>query len=220
MLQAVRHGYPLLLDVSDRLVVIVGGGAVALRKAQGLLSAGARRVRCIAPRFHEQMPAEVERVAGPFEESLLEGAELVFAATDSAEVNEAVVREARRRGVLVNRADFDEREPGDFATPAVWRDGAVMFTISAGGNAALAARMRDDLAGKVDPRQVELAAALQRIRPMLRQAKNLSPQRRAQALRELAGEGAMVSLGEGGVEGLRAWLLGRYPELSEGMRGP
>src|SRR4051794_37590699 len=38
------HTYPLLLDVTDRSIVIVGGGAVAVRKAEGLLAAGATRV--------------------------------------------------------------------------------------------------------------------------------------------------------------------------------
>src|SRR5438874_11292581 len=47
----VRCAYPLMLDLRDRLVVIVGGGAVAARKARGLLDAGATRVRVISPTF-------------------------------------------------------------------------------------------------------------------------------------------------------------------------
>ena len=31
----VRYEYPLLLDVSDRLIVIIGGGPVAARSARG-----------------------------------------------------------------------------------------------------------------------------------------------------------------------------------------
>src|SRR5262245_17040919 len=33
-------GYPIVLDVSDRLAVIVGGGVVGSRKARGLLASG------------------------------------------------------------------------------------------------------------------------------------------------------------------------------------
>ena len=37
-----RFAYPLMLDVSDRLIVIIGGGAVAARKAATLLECGAK----------------------------------------------------------------------------------------------------------------------------------------------------------------------------------
>src|SRR4051794_24057378 len=103
----VPHAYPLMLDVTGRLVVIVGGGAVAVRKVDGLLAAGATRVRVVSPVFHAEMPLDdsrVERVAAAYESRHLDGAALVFAATDLPEVNAAVVRDARSRGILVNRA--------------------------------------------------------------------------------------------------------------------
>ncbi len=60
------QGYPILLDVADRRIVIVGGGAVAARKAAGLLAAGARRVRVISPKFDATMPQGIERIVGEF----------------------------------------------------------------------------------------------------------------------------------------------------------
>src|SRR5688500_6322724 len=85
-----RFAYPLMLDVTHGLGGIVGGGAVAARKARGLLDAGASRVRCVAPEIDAQLPAPVERVTERYEPRHLDGAGLVFAATDSAEVNAAV----------------------------------------------------------------------------------------------------------------------------------
>ena len=41
-------------------MVIVGGGRVAVRKAEGLVEGGATKVRCIAPEIEDEMPAEVE----------------------------------------------------------------------------------------------------------------------------------------------------------------
>ena len=41
--------YPLMLDLTGRRAVVVGGGRVALRRAQALLAAGAL-VHVIAPR--------------------------------------------------------------------------------------------------------------------------------------------------------------------------
>jgi precorrin-2 dehydrogenase/sirohydrochlorin ferrochelatase len=209
----VRYSYPLLLDVSERLVVIVGGGGVALRKAQGLLAAGAGRVRCVALEFHTDFPDAVERIQAAFAPSHLEGADLVFAATDSPAVNEKVVEESRRRGIFVNRADGDEGLPGDFTTPALWRSCDVIIAVSAAGNPALAAKIRDDLAGKVDPMHVKMAEAMQILRPVILKSRGLTRPRRREALRELAGDEATKLLSDGGLPMLEVWLRERYPEI-------
>jgi uroporphyrin-III C-methyltransferase/precorrin-2 dehydrogenase/sirohydrochlorin ferrochelatase len=53
-------GYPVLLDLTGRRVVVVGGGRVALRRARGLLEAGAL-VHVVAPAV---LP-ELAELAGP-----------------------------------------------------------------------------------------------------------------------------------------------------------
>src|SRR5437763_5927763 len=103
-----------MLDVSRMTAVIVGGGGVAARKARGLIEAGCEKIRMVSPTFHQDVPASVERVAARFEAEHLDDASLVFAATDSPEVNDAVIREARRRKIWGCRADTDEDLPGDF----------------------------------------------------------------------------------------------------------
>ena len=204
----------MMLDVSDRLAVIVGGGEVAVRKAQGLLSAGAKCVRVVSPEIAEEMPAEVEQVRAFFEPAHLDGAGLVFAATNSSDVNSTVVEEARRRGLLVNRADTDASVPGDFATPAIWRRGPVTLTVSTSGSAALAVKVRDDLASRINPVHLMMASAMESLRPALRSARKLSPMRRREALRSLAGDDAMAALKSGGMGGLKKWLRTKFPELS------
>jgi siroheme synthase (precorrin-2 oxidase/ferrochelatase) len=51
-----------MLDVTDRPVVIIGGGRVAARKAAGLIAAGARDVTVVSPAFDERMPGGVKRM--------------------------------------------------------------------------------------------------------------------------------------------------------------
>ncbi len=206
------HAYPLLLDVTDRLIVIVGGGSVAVRKAKGLLVAGATRINCVALNFDPDLPAGVHRITEAFAPRHLTGASLVFAATDRPDVNDSVVREAHRLGLLVNRADVDEDEPGDFTTPAVWRDSAVMITVSAAGSASLAAAIRDDLGNRINPTHLRLAEALRTLRPLIRSSME-DPVRRRSALRDLASADAMNAMERGGLEALRQWLRSRYPEV-------
>jgi len=105
---------------------------VGTRKALGLLASGARRVRVVSATFHPDMPAGVERVTEPYRTEHLKDASLVFAATDSPDVNDAIVRDARAIGALVCRADVDEDNAGDFATPAMLREGALLITVSSG----------------------------------------------------------------------------------------
>ena len=200
----------MMLDVGGRRVVIIGGGGVAARKSQGLLDAGAR-VRCVAPRFSEQMPGGVERVAEVYQPHHLDGAMFVFAATDRAEVNDAVVRDARGRGLLVNRADAEAGEGADFITPAVHRLGSILVTVSA-GSPALAALVRDRLGEVCDPRWREMAALMQELRPLIKSAGFESESRR-QILRELATEEALGILAGGGPDAVRKWLTLRHPEL-------
>jgi siroheme synthase-like protein len=209
----VRHAYPILLDVTDRPVVIVGGGAVAVRKAKGLIDAGATRVRCVSPVFDPGMPDSVERVEEPYEARHLDGAGLVFAATDLPAVNDAVVRDARARGALVSRADADEDTYGDFTVPAVWRDGPFTLAVSAGANPALAVVVRDELIPHWDPLWTVLAQVGSWIRPRLRAA-GIEPAVRRAVMRDLASEEAMQVLrGPGAIEALMKWLYDRHPVL-------
>jgi precorrin-2 dehydrogenase/sirohydrochlorin ferrochelatase len=198
--------------VSARLVAIVGGGPVAVRKAFGVIDAGATRVRCIAPAIDQQMPAMVEQVLARYDAKHLGGAGLVFAATDNAQVNRQVVRDARSMGVLVCRADADEDEPGDFTTPAQLHKPGVIIAVSA-GSAALSVVIRDALEHGFDPRWSAMALAMQTLRPRITEHPSLVAPRRSAALRDLAGTEAMGVLEGEGLEGLWQWLSRRYPEL-------
>lgn len=203
--------YPVLLDVSRWTVVIVGGGAVAARKARTLLEAGAARVRCVAPTFCADLPREVERVPQPYRPEHLDGANLVFAATDQPEINQAVVRDAHARNLLANRADVDEDEPGDFAVPALLRRGAALLAVSA-GSPALAAYIRDQLDERFDARWQQMADAMQHLRPRIRAA-GVEIAVRRRIFRELATEEALNILAGRGFDALFNWLLERHPEL-------
>ena len=76
---------PLLLDVTGRRVVVVGGGPVAARRARMLVEAGAR-VEVVAPWACEELWAEHDAAAlrlvlREYEHGDLSGAWLVHTAT-------------------------------------------------------------------------------------------------------------------------------------------
>ena len=203
----------MMLDVSRRQCVIVGGGRVAARKARGLLAAGAQNVRVVSPVFADDIPPGVQRIAEAYEPRHLSGASLVFAATDSTQVNQAVVRDAQSLGALACRADADDETPGDFTTPALHREGLIFVAVSAAGSPALAAAVRDELAQHLDLRWKRLAQTVLNWRPVLRDRSSLPPARRRALMGELAGRDALALLDSGGPQALWRWIAQRYPEL-------
>jgi siroheme synthase-like protein len=208
--RAVAQAYPIFLDVSDRAVLIVGGGRVAGRKASGLLDAGAMRVRAVAPAFADDFPKGVQRKVKAYDRSDLDGADLVFAATGAAAVNDAVVADARVRRVWASHAADAGR--GDFVTPARFDRGPVTVAVSA-GSAALAVLLRDGLAQRFDPAWASMAAAMAELRPWLRDRSGLDEPARRAVFRSLATDEACIVLAGQGMGGLKRWLKARYPSL-------
>ncbi len=193
-----------MLDVTDLLVVIVGGGAVAARKAAGVLEAGGSRVRVVAPMFVPAMPTDVDRRVKRYASGDLTDADMVFAATDSAAVNDAVVIDAKAAGIWVSRADGSDASPGDFVTPAKFQQGSVLVTVSA-GSAALAVKIRDGIEQRFDPAWSAMADAMARLRPVILSS-TLGPVARRDLFRDLAGDDAMKILATGGPAALSRWV--------------
>lgn len=143
--------YPVFLDLTGRLAVVVGAGPVGTRKRAALRAAGARvRVVCLEPGTPED---GVEWLTAAYDPSHLTGAFLAVAAA-TPEVNARVVADCRSAGVLVCSAS--DPPTGDFITPAVHRLGPITLAVSTGGLApAVAAALRDHLATQVGPEWVE-----------------------------------------------------------------
>ena len=140
--------YPIALDLTGRPCLVVGGGAIALRKVSALVEAGAR-VMVVSPwltpallRLATEAPLSWrprEYVAGD-----AAGFVLVMVATDVPAANAAVAAECREHGIWVNCADDPDR--CDFILPSVFRRGAVTVAVSTGGASPTMARLvREEL---------------------------------------------------------------------------
>jgi precorrin-2 dehydrogenase/sirohydrochlorin ferrochelatase len=161
---------PIMLHGDAIDALIVGGGAVAARKARALLIAGAR-VRLIAL----EIGAEVRELAGAypklqFEErsyvsSDIGNAQLVLASTNDRAINRRVADDAHAAHRLVNVADDPAR--GNCRTTATHRAGDLVIGITAGGVPSAAVRIRDSLAARFDDRYAAAVATLAALRRRL-----------------------------------------------------
>lgn len=151
--------YPVNLVVSGRRCLVVGGGPIAARKAEGLLACGAA-VHVVAARVGD----EVRRLPGmtweerDYARGEVSGYRLAVAATGDPVVDAAVFADGEEAGVWVNSAD----DPAhcSFTLPAVVRRGPVVLTVSTGGHSpALAVWLKEWLAAEIGP-EYELLASL------------------------------------------------------------
>lgn len=157
--------YPVLLKLSGRLCIVVGGGTIGLRKVRSLLEAGAQ-VRLISDQLApgQEVPAETEIRLRPFQSGDLREAFLVVAATGDRATDRAIADEARHLGKPVNVPG--DPELGDFTLPAVLRRGDLTVAVSTGGRSpALAAQLVLRLAKQFGPcwgKVVGIAAEIRR----------------------------------------------------------
>ena len=123
--------YPVSLVVTGQACLVVGGGRVAARKAEGLVRGGAR-VTVVAPEVApavEALPVQVER--RPYRAGEAGRYRLVVTATGVPEVDASVAADAASAGVWVNSADNTAQ--CTFLLPAVHRQGPVTVSVSTGG---------------------------------------------------------------------------------------
>lgn len=150
-----RTLFPVFLDLDDRLVVVVGGGAVATERAAKLASHGAR-VRVVSPEVSPALAALIadatvlEHRPRAYAEGDLDGAVLVIAATDVAEVNATVRLHALAAGAQVNVAD--DPDGSTAIIPALMRSGDLAIAITTGGaSPVVSRRIREDLEDRFGP---------------------------------------------------------------------
>jgi uroporphyrin-III C-methyltransferase/precorrin-2 dehydrogenase/sirohydrochlorin ferrochelatase len=134
---------PLFLNLTGRVVLLVGGGPVATAKLQPLLAAGAR-VRVVAPQISGDICGQDVSIARrPFEPADLDGVWLVVAAATPA-VNRQVAEAAESRRIFVNAVD-DPANASAFLSGVVRRDGVTVAISTSGAAPALAALLREGL---------------------------------------------------------------------------
>jgi uroporphyrin-III C-methyltransferase/precorrin-2 dehydrogenase/sirohydrochlorin ferrochelatase len=134
--------FPIFINLQGARCLVVGGGAVALRKSRQLLAFGAR-VSVVAPQLHDELAELLQdgRIVHPgrvFESGMLANCALAIAATGDSAVNRKVSETARALRVPVNVVD----DPSlcDFITPAIVQRDPVVVAISSGGAAPVIAR--------------------------------------------------------------------------------
>jgi precorrin-2 dehydrogenase/sirohydrochlorin ferrochelatase len=128
--------YPIFLEMGGRRAVVIGAGAVAVRKVQALLTAGARVVM-VAENIDDKLSAlwkgtNPELVRSRYSRNYLVGACLAIAATNDHQLNRQIYRDCQELEILCNVVD--KPELCDFFVPAVVKRGDLQIAIGTEGH--------------------------------------------------------------------------------------
>ena len=155
---------PIILDLTGRKALVVGGGRIAYRKAKALADEGAH-VTVISPNFVDDfsiMP-NATLVQRTFEVGDTGGYQLVITATGNHVVDQLIYDEGNARGTWVNSADDPDR--CSFYLAATHRDGNVIVAVSTEGKSpALASHLRNTIAEQLPKNLADIAIELNRQR--------------------------------------------------------
>jgi precorrin-2 dehydrogenase/sirohydrochlorin ferrochelatase len=199
--------YPIALNLQDRPCLVVGGGGLAVEKAQGLIDAGAR-VTVVNPapdaRLHDLARDGRITVEGrAYEPADLDGIYLAFGASEDRALNARVAADGRTRGVIVNAVD--DIPNCDFFAVSIVRRGDLQIAISTGGASPAFARwMREYLEERLPIEFGDLLDVLAEARSTIKARGAIPPYERWKAAID---EKLLRPLRRGDREGARAQLV-------------
>ena len=171
--------FPVFVDLEGQRGLIVGGGTVALRKAEKLLPYGPA-LTVVAPEPVSELAAlPVELTRREFQPEDLDRADFVIAATDNEEENHRISALCQGRKIPVNVVD--DKEACSFLFPALVRRGNLSVGVSTGGSSPTAAIwLKEQIEGLLPEQTEEILTWLEAQRPLL---KERLPDQRARAAR-------------------------------------
>jgi len=134
---------PLFFKLENRTALLIGGGQVALRKACLLDQAGARLI-VVSRKVDKELGELVNKqqgkvIIGEYHQDLLEGVDLVIAATDDKQLNARVCEDATDRHLPVSVVN--NTELSGFIFPAIIDRSPVVVGISSGGGSPVLSRL-------------------------------------------------------------------------------
>lgn len=129
--------FPIFIDLSGKRVVVVGGGRIAGRRIETLLDfVTDGSILVVSPEITDEIRGlwkeeRLEWHPSKYREEVLEGADMVLAATDNPQCNEQVAADCRKRGIPVNTAH--KKECCDFYFPGIVKKENIVVGVTSSG---------------------------------------------------------------------------------------
>ena len=162
--------YPMMLDLKEKKITIIGGGKIAYRKALHFLEFEGK-VTLVSETFIAEFEAVKDRltlICSTYREDVLYGSFIVVAATNDKGLNRAIGRYCKAQNILCNIAS--ESCLSSFIMPTYIKRGNLIISISTGGSSpALAKKIKEKLALEYDASYEEYTEFLRKAREKILQ---------------------------------------------------
>ena len=145
-----RTYYPVMLDITDKNFLIIGGGPAAAEKLRSLGQTG-KKIRVIAKEFTEPFHEKdwLELVKKPYEKGDLTGFDIVYVGINDPVKEAEILADARELGILINFVD--KVETSDFISPAVFmKKNFSLFISTYGKGPGMSKKIRKTIEEKID----------------------------------------------------------------------
>ena len=172
--------FPFYIDIEKKDILVVGGGAVALRKVEKLLPYGAQ-LTIAAPEISPALQALAAENSLPVWQKkaapeMVDGFDFVIAATDDPETNHALAARCRGQKIPVNVVD--DKDYCSFLFPSLVQSGPLSVGISTGGASPTAAVwLRKQIEVWLPDALPEILRWMEQLRPLMFQTLSDEPSR-------------------------------------------
>ena len=123
---------PISLNLSDKHVLLIGGGKVALQKLK-ILRQFTNNITVLAPEIRTEITKTgVTCLYKPYAFNDLEAFQLVYSCTNNQQLNQQIAADCRKKKILINVVDTPELS--DFISPAIYRQAEMTVAVSSGGS--------------------------------------------------------------------------------------
>ena len=136
--------FPMMIDLNNKEVLIVGGGNIASRRAETLSRCGAK-ITAVSLNFNKDFPEVYKKISRAFIiEDIQEKFFFVIAATNDRKINKLIADIAKSKKIPVNVCD--NQSDCDFFFPSLINvENVAVSVCTAGLNSSLTRKLSDKL---------------------------------------------------------------------------
>ena len=164
--------YPIMVDIFNKKIVIVGGGEIGYRKAKNFLEFGAKIV-ALSPKFidkfyklEKEYKEQIRLINDVYNKEYIYGSFLVIGATSSRKINKQISIDSRDLNILCNIVA--SKEESGFISPAIVNREGLIVSVSTGGKFPyLCKKIREDMEDKYSKFDKEYMDLLEKLREVV-----------------------------------------------------
>ncbi|NDV27972.1 bifunctional precorrin-2 dehydrogenase/sirohydrochlorin ferrochelatase [Desulfovibrio sp. JC010] len=208
--------YPIFLKVENRNCLLVGAGAVGVRKLKSILECGPAQVTVLDTAQPSPEMLEISRdprvkfEQRPFRDNDLDAVFIAFACTSNTGLNRRITDLCAEKNILCNIADFPEGS--NFIVPSVIRQGDLTLAVSSGGcTPAFTKKIRRELQDIFGPHYAAFITLMGRIRPLVLDLGKETSHNTA-LFRQLVGSPILDELEAGNMDRVKEILTSTLPQ--------